>query len=357
MQFVPVFKNANVKSKASDTSSLNLNFTKEIMLKKWPQAIVESNGDYREETYLENIIGGPLYLSQPKLPKLPFPTLEESIQKLLLTSLPLSKSEGEVQIFLQACQDFPQQAAYLYKRLKSRQIGDMKDSSWCQLWWNTAKYLQARDPLPLSTSYCFILNDDTTLPKNNPKFLGILRGASVLVAVAEYRKLVCSGNLSCETVGKKEPKTPLCSVAFKYMFNSCRIPNRKQDTYKIYDPSLKKHCIVACKGHFFAVDFVDDVGNALPLHYMVNSLQQCVEKSNLYDKQPGLGILTSSDRDSWADARKELKQLGGPKMENALEKLESGAFLLCLDNEVCRPYVSSRVHLIMLNLNNLFKPP
>jgi hypothetical protein len=61
-------------------------------------------------------------------------------------------------------------------------------------------------------------------------------------------------------------------------------------------------------------------------------LQQCIDLADTHGVE--LGWLTSNDRDSWADARNELIQAGGMVMEEALTKLESGAFLLCLDDEV-----------------------
>jgi len=223
----------------------------------------------------------------------------------------------------------------------------MKDTSWLQEWWNTEGYLRIRDPLVVNVSYFFHFSDDGTLSSSslvdaveNSKSLGVKRGAAILVATAEYRKLVCSGSLPHDSIGRREPKTPLCSVAFKYMFNACRIPWKGKDTYKMYDPSQHRHCIVSCRGQFFAVDFVDGDGDPLPLSMIENRLQRCVVEAEMIGEGEvensgvtNLGWLTSNDRDSWADARAELLRVGGEKMVAALEKLESGAMMLCLDNE------------------------
>jgi len=223
----------------------------------------------------------------------------------------------------------------------------MKDTSWLQEWWNTEGYLRIRDPLVVNVSYFFHFSDDGTLSSSslvdaveNSKSLGVKRGAAILVATAEYRKLVCSGSLPHDSIGRREPNTPLCSVAFKYMFNACRIPWKGKDTYKMYDPSQHRHCIVSCRGQFFAVDFVDGDGDPLPLSMIENRLQRCVVEAEMIGEGEvensgvtNLGWLTSNDRDSWADARAELLRVGGEKMVAALEKLESGAMMLCLDNE------------------------
>lgn len=312
---------------------------------KWPKPMIESNGDYRAEAHLETLIGGPLYANQTALPRLPIPNVEDTITKFLPTALPLAESEEEKQSLLHACASFPSEAIELQRRLQERRDGEMKDSSWLQLWWNQLGYLQVRDPVVVNVSYFFHFSDDGTLPISSSlgadygeMSLGVMRGAAMLVAAAEFRKKVCSGTLPCEAIGRKEPKTPLCSVAFKYMWNSTRVPKREQDAYRMYDPSLHQHCIVARKGRFFSIDFVDESGDPLPLATIEAKLQRVIELANEAeargDAAPMLGWLTSSDRDSWADARGELLTVGGEKMEKALEKLESGALLLCLDDEV-----------------------
>lgn len=307
-------------------------------LKKWPQPVVESHGDYRADAYLEKtVIGGPLYANQASLPSLPVPSIEDTLSRFLPTALPLVESKDEKENLLSACAGFPTEAAKLQRKLETRRESEQV-SSWLQLWWNTAGYLQFRDPISINVSYFFQLSDDETLPPcgDGRKSLGVMRAAAVLKAVGEYRKKVCSGELPVETIGRKDPKIPLCSVAFKYMFNACRIPRKEQDSYRMYDPSLHKHCIVARKGLFFAVDFVDDEGNPLPFAVLESLLQLTVELADEIQEHGDvlkLGWLTSDDRDSWANAREELINAGGSRMEQALARLESGAFLLCLDDK------------------------
>lgn len=124
------------------------------------------------------------------------------------------------------------------------------------------------------------------------------------------------------------------------MFHGCRIPQPKSDTFKIYDPSRYKHCIIACKGQFYAMDVVDENDNPLPLSILERGLGRCVQmaKDAVEDgtSLPQIGLFTASDRDSWTDARMELLRLGGEKMESALTMLQSGAFVLCLDETVSR---------------------
>jgi hypothetical protein len=191
-------------------------------------------------------------------------------------------------------------------------------------------FLQLDDDKSLQTSIT------EALYKNSHFDLGIKRGAASLVAMARYRQLVCSGTLPVERFGRNQ--TPLCSVSFKYAFHSCRIPHHTCDTFRIYDPSQFKHCIVACKGQFYAMDFVDGNQDPLPLSVLEKGLGHCVEMAKNVSKDgtslPELGIFTSGNRDSWADTRYQLLQIGGDKMSSAMDLLESGAFVLCLDDNV-----------------------
>ena len=317
--------------------------------------MIESNGDYTStaEAQLEQTIGGSLYEKQHTLPLLPVPDLQKNntVSKLLDTALPLVESEEELHNLLRAAKSFEEDSVVLQTRLlKRREEASNSKTSWLALWWNQMGYLQVRDPIVINVSYFFHLSDDGTLlpaqqqqQQTQSHSLGVMRGAAALVACAEVRKEVCSGTMPHEALGSRNNKnnksssTPLCSVPYKYMFHACRIPRLGQDGYRIYDPSLYTHCIVARKGRFFRVDFVNEVTQEpLPLHIIEDQLQQCVEMADMncncnYNLQ--LGWLTSGNRDDWAHAREALLLAGGEKMQKALEDLESGALLLCLDDE------------------------
>lgn len=188
----------------------------------------------------------------------------------------------------------------------------------------------------VNVSYFFHFSDDGTLPQApaDGKSLGVLRAASLLHSTARFRKLVASGELPHEAVGRREPKTPLCSAAYKYMFNACRVPREGEDTYRMYDPSRHTHAVAACGGRFYSFDFAEEgTGEPLPLGVIEDRLKRCVELSRDGGSPPMLGYLTSDDRDACAAAREELLRAGGSKMERALELLESGAVLICLDED------------------------
>jgi carnitine O-acetyltransferase len=197
--------------------------------------------------------------------------------------------------------------------------------------WNQLGYLQVRDSVVVNVSYFFHFKDDPTIITGSER-ANVKRAAALLYSTAEFRKGVCSGAMEPEVLGRQ--KIPLDSVAYKYMFNASRIPRRVQDTYRIYDPSRYAHAIVARKGNFFSINIVDkETGNPLPLSVLEEQLEQCINMAdNIPSSRAKLGILTSTNRDTWADARETLLASGGDVMGKALEALESGAVVINLDD-------------------------
>ena len=321
---------------------------------RWPDPLIEAYGDYRDEEFLEQHIGGPLYSKQKELPRLPVPSLEETINRLLPTAVPLALDEEEKQEFMDACQVFPEEAKDLQYRLTERRK-KYDSSSWLQQLWNTNGYLQVRDPVAVKVSYFLFVPDDNTLP--HACQTGIARAAAMIVAMAQSRKLVCSGQMPYKTIQHRGEDEILCSTGLKYIFHGCRIPRREKDAYHIYNPSQHKHCVLACGGQFFAVQFVDEMDDPLPLKIIEEQLKNCVKLAKSANSSlPELGWLTSAGRDFWADAREELLQVGGTQMKEALSTLESGAFVLNLDDEVSQKCCLFVSRLIRQSHNATYPP-
>ncbi len=343
-----IIKASRASNSAGTTGGASTSMhTGKFSMKQWPQPVVVSKGNYEQDAFLDDFIDGPLYSQQKNLPKLPIPSIESTLRMFLPSALPLAETEEEAQNLIQACEDFPNEdiTIKLQERLEARRDEASNNNSWLQLWWNQEGYLKYREPVVINVSYFFnIKHDDETLKEadadvvkgeGGEKSLGVMRAASALIALAQYRKQVCSGQMPQETIGKKN--IPLCSTAFKYMFHSCRIPRKDQDVYKMYDPFLYKHCIVAVKGQFFAMDFVDaeNEDEPLSLESLEAGLMQCISLAKVQNEKYGLdlGVLTTDHRDEWAKNRERLLQIGGETMEKALHKLESGAVVLCLDDD------------------------
>ncbi|GMH66774.1 hypothetical protein TrST_g7483 [Triparma strigata] len=292
-------------------------------LRPWPIPSLTSSGDYTfDSSLLEQSIGGALYSKQSTLPNLPVPTLSDTLRLLKNSVKAQCKNEQEWKNVNAKIDAFEQEGGKTLQRRLEKRALDNPDSSWLQLWWNTLGYLQVRDPVPVNVSYFFQFSDDPTAST------GIQRAASLLTSTALFRKSVCSGTLPCETIGKSS--TPLCSAAWKYMFNACRIPNTSEDTYKIHDPSLHSHVVVLRNGVYLSFPFVDSNSDPLPCSVIESLLSVCVDVSdNSESEMPNIGVMTANDRDEWAEDRREIIRIKGGK--EGLEIIGSAAILLCLD--------------------------
>ena len=81
-------------------------------IKPWPTKMVESHGDYREEEWLEELdhTRNTTYQNQSTLPKLPVPSIEDTLKRFLPTALPLAESKDEEEALKHAVAKFPAQA-------------------------------------------------------------------------------------------------------------------------------------------------------------------------------------------------------------------------------------------------------
>lgn len=110
------------------------------VLKPWRSNFIDCNGDYRDEMYLEEYIGGPLYENQKNMRRLPVPDIQQTLERFLSTALPLAKTKEEENALKEACKTFPEQAEILQERLIARRNHEMANSSWMQKWWNQASW-------------------------------------------------------------------------------------------------------------------------------------------------------------------------------------------------------------------------
>lgn len=303
-------------------------------VRPWPDhtnGMIESKGDYTDEMWLEEYIGGPLYQYQKSLPTLPvISNLDTTIQKLVPTILPLAKDDNEITNVQSCLSKFPNQASHLQERLQehAKKIG--KSSSWLQQWWNTYCYLQVRDSVVINVSYFFHFQSDPTVTNI------VQRAAAIAYQTGQFRTAVVTGQFPAEQIGKSSNSSskPLCSVAYKYMFHACRIPQLQQDTYRIYDPSMYHHVILSMRGQFYKVPLINPSTNEpYSMSTIENAIQQCIDytKPTNDGQLLQLGWCTSSNRDKWANVRQQLLNVGGIEMEQALRDIESGVVAICLD--------------------------
>jgi carnitine O-acetyltransferase len=266
----------------------------------------------------------PMYRFQQSLPKLPVPPLEATCMKYLRTARPLltdeefEKTEKAVIAFL-----MDGTGATLHKRLLERaEKKSAEGSSWLIDWWNGLSYFGYRDPVVFYVSYFYQFIDE---PAND--MVQTLRGAKYVKGGLQYRELIATEKLEPEMQGKD----PVDMSMYKFLFNSCRQPIKPVDAYTTYDVTYYHHIVAVRHNKFYKVDVIVD-GWELSTDQIQAQLE-LVKKMAGNQKGEEIGLLSSNDRDSWADAKDHLVSLGDNAA--AMEAIESAIMLICLDD--CSP--------------------
>ncbi|KAG8630300.1 hypothetical protein KVT40_001919 [Elsinoe batatas] len=270
------------------------------------------------EGYKEDSSKGKMLRFEDSLPRLPVPTLEETAKRYLKSVRPLI-NQKEFEHTSKAVSDFVAPGAFgeeLQKRLVARRE-DPKHRNWIYEWWNDAAYLSYRDPVVPYVSYFYSHRDDRK--RRNP----VKRAAAITTGVLEFKKQVDSGELEPEYM----KKLPISMESYQWMFNCCRIPAKPADYPKKYSPVENKHIIVIRKNQFFKVQHEIN-GQQLT----TKELEQQFERVyKLAEKAPGVGIMTTENRDTWTEMRDALIA-SNPANKTALETIESSSFVVCLDD-------------------------
>lgn len=317
-------------------------------IRKTSFTVKDCCGDYRSDTEFEGT-NQPLYALQKSLPRLPVPTLDATIECFLQSALPLAKSNEEVDNLLAAAKVFPQEASHLQTRLLRRST-EYHNSSWLQHWWNEQIYLQCRDPLFFISFFYRLQHDDSCLSD------GLARAAAAVQSVALLARNVCSGSKEPDYVRRGHERTPLCSTQYKYLFHSCRIPQPKQDSYRIYSPKplQRPYVAVATRGQFYKVYVDDSNGRPYSRDALKGALQQC-RRFSLERKEmvPELGWLTATHRDRWSEVYQFMNQ-STTELALALQELQGAMFVLCLDENDDQLLLNASQHASQIWHGNIF---
>lgn len=240
--------------------------------------------------YKEDASKGPMLRFEDSLPRLPVPTLEETAKRYLKSLHPLL-SKSEFDHSSKAVDEFLQpggQGEQLQERLLAKRE-DPSTKNWIAEWWDEAAYLGYRDPVIPYVSYFYSHRDDRK--RKDPA----KRAAALSTAVLAFAKQVNEGTLEPEYMRK----LPIAMSSYQYMFNCCRLPLKPSDAPKIYDWKSNKHIVVVRKNQFFKVQY-EVAGKQLNTAELELQFRRVYEKA---EKAAPVGILTSQNRDKWAEVR------------------------------------------------------
>uniref|UniRef100_A0A8B9PK11 carnitine O-palmitoyltransferase n=1 Tax=Apteryx owenii TaxID=8824 RepID=A0A8B9PK11_APTOW len=259
-----------------------------------------------------------LYSFQTSLPRLPVPSVKDTVNRYLESVRPLM-NDGEFRRMEGLAKDF---AFNLGPRLQWY----LKLKSWWATnyvsdWWEEYIYLRGRGPIMVNSNYFamdFLYLAPTTLQA--------ARAGNVIHAILLYRKKLDRQEI--KPILLLGSTVPLCSAQWERMFNTSRIPGEETDTLQHVKDS--KHIVVYHKGRYFKVWLYHD-GRLLKPREIEQQMQRILDDTS--EPQAGeqkLAALTAGDRVPWAKARQAYFSRG--KNKQSLDAIEKAAFFVTLDD-------------------------
>lgn len=316
------------------------------------------------------------YHFQNDLPRLPIPTLDNSLKRYLASvdAQGGSKvSEEDIRRTHQLAVDEKPQLEELH-RLLLKSDSENQHTSFLNGPW-TDMYLKDRTPLPFNvTPYIGIVRDEKE-HMNHPT----LRATNVLLSTVRFHNTLENNMIDPEMypLAKRGPQkqifnsvkklleyTPggikfkppvggftvavgvrsmiaglglqVAALDMKQYANltaSTRIPQKGKDYLKKTKNS--KHCVVICRGRFYKIQTLDSDNKILSYDAIYNAIEAIKShaKSLPYNQDDSIAYYSSTNRDDWAEARQHLVSLSKENSNN-LDIIDEAIFPLILEDEV-----------------------
>uniref|UniRef100_A0A8C5AGG8 Carnitine O-palmitoyltransferase 1, muscle isoform n=1 Tax=Gadus morhua TaxID=8049 RepID=A0A8C5AGG8_GADMO len=253
-----------------------------------------------------------LYSFQASLPRLPLPSVDDTIDRYLESVHALLDDKRYKQMETLA-NDFrntsaPQLQRYLL--LKSWWA-----TNYVSDWWEEYIYLRGRSPIMVNSNF-YVMD----LLYITPTQRQTARAGNVVHAMLQYRRKLERGeHAPLRALGI----VPMCSSQMERIFNTTRIPGIETDI--VQHLSDRKHLVVYHRGRFFQVWLYTGGRHLLPSELEMQ-FQRILNDTS--EPQPGelkLAALTAGNR--YTHARTHART------HASLQAVESSAFFLTLDDE------------------------
>lgn len=265
------------------------------------------------------------------LPSLPVPSLTETLEKLKESISPLAMNSAEFASTLQLIENFSKSAGPKLDLLLRNKANQTKN--WLTHdWWTREIYLKSRKPLVINSNPAMIY---PTLPfdvSNQRSLVSVT--ARIVSGVIDFNLALLHGYnpeaTSADTECSLDPN--YCYNQYKNIFGSTRLPNQKLDEVKVkhltddLSSIIPFNIVISHRGKFFEVqlqDLENEEGRIDQLEGIINKIISIGQDT--VDTELGVGVMTTANRDDWAQKIKLLD-------EDSLAAIKDSQFLLCIDN-------------------------
>ncbi|KAG0051586.1 hypothetical protein BGZ90_006725 [Linnemannia elongata] len=274
---------------------------------------------------------------QHTLPKLPVPTLEETIAKYLKTIEPLTTSE-ELERSKELAKDFLKPGG-LGRTLQQRllDVDRAAPDNWLDdTWWISKAYHEWREPLLVNSNWYILMRNEYNHPTEfyptveNPAYttFQVKRAAHLAQQLLDYIDTLYRQNIPVEMTRSG----PLCMHQYTQLIGMTRIPQAGCDRLvNTPFPSPSKHIVLIIDDQFFKIDVVSKDNKRLLDGDMERQFLDAIKQLEKVKASAPIGILTCDHRDAWTKAREHLLVLD-PKNRESLQIIEDALFCVTLDS-------------------------
>ncbi|KAF1332956.1 Carnitine o-palmitoyltransferase 2, partial [Globisporangium splendens] len=294
----------------------------------------------------------PTYHFQKSLTRLPVPKLEDTLARYLASVEPVVSPEQFAQT-KKAVEAFQSGVGpELQKALIARDEAN-KHTSYINQWW-LEMYLNDRQPIVINYNPQVKLKEDPVAAKNTQN----QRAASLIASTVRVHRTLRDLKLEPDVFHTKPqysktsafnyyakllPESisfygaaalgayPLDMSQYKNLFASVRLPKIGRDELKTYPGT--KHIVVQRGAKFFKFDVLKEDGSAVPDEQILANIDAILAQplTTGSTDEPGVGLFTTLNRDTWANARDHLISSSGVN-KASLEAIDSALFVVSLEH-------------------------
>ncbi|KAE9003791.1 Carnitine O-palmitoyltransferase 2 [Phytophthora rubi] len=328
-----------------------------------------SAGGYVQDTII------PTYHFQKSLTRLPIPKLEDSLARYLAAVEPVVGAQ-QLADTRRAVQTFQSGVGPELHRALVARDAENKHTSYINQWW-LEMYLRDRQPLPINYNPQIKLKMDPVPAKNAQS----QRAASLIASSVRVHRTLRDKKLEPDIFHTKPDTSktkafqyfckllpesvsfygaaalgayPLDMSQYKNLFSSTRLPKLGQDELKVSPGS--KHVVVQRGTKFYTFDVLTADGGAVSDEQILANIEAILAEplTKSTPDAPGMGLMTTMNRDAWANARQKLEASGGVN-KASLEQIDSALFVVSLEHESpATPEEVSRTFLVGDGTNHWF---
>ena len=259
-----------------------------------------------------------LYSYQASLPRLPLPSVHDTLTRYLRSVKPLV-SEENYQKLKREAEEF--ESGIGRKLQRYLWLKSWWSSNYVSDWWEEYVYLRGRSSLMINSNYYGI---DALMIKTTQ--FQASRAANLVYATLMFRRLIDRQDMKPIMI---QGMVPLCSHQYERVFNTTRIPGLEAD--KLVHLNDSQHVVVLFKGKYYKLDLYYKSRLLMPKE-IERQLEKIIEDKDgpASEGEDHLAALTASDRVTWAKVREEHFSRGINR--SSLTLIESAIFILSLDD-------------------------